>query len=189
MEGNYNRYRGASDSLLPSDKGKTKDSYCNEISDIIKRAGIKIERTRNAVQAKINDIESSYHRANDWINNTGAGVECQISLQNYVKSLCPYYYDVHETFMDRASSFAEFTNERNFEEDSLGSDVETGTKTDTTDTNDTVNSSRSAATGNPTAVRISPKTTGSRAIDVDFTAKQSNCLSLVSASTATQKML
>jgi hypothetical protein len=91
--------------------------------------------------------------------------------------------------MDRASSFAEFTNKRNFEEDSLGSDVESGTETDTTDTNDTVNSSRSAATGNPTAVRISPKTTGSRAIDVDFTAKQSNCLSLVSASTATQKML
>jgi hypothetical protein len=120
---------------------------------------------------------------------TSIGVKCQISLQNYVKSLCPYYHDVHETFMDRASSFAEFTNERNFEEDSLGSDVETGTKTDTTDTNDTVNSSRSAATGNPTAVRISPKTTGGRAIDVDFTPKQSNCLSLVSASAATQKML
>ena len=49
MEGNYNRYRGASDSLLPPDKGKTKDTYWNEISDIINRAGIKIERTWNAV--------------------------------------------------------------------------------------------------------------------------------------------
>jgi hypothetical protein len=54
---------------------------------------------------------------------------------------------------------------------------------------DTVHSSRSAAKGNPTAVRISPKTTGGRAIDVDFTPKQSNRLSLVSASAATRKML
>ncbi len=75
MEGNYNRYRGASDSLLPSDKGKSKDSYCNDISDLIKKSGIKIERMRSAVRAKINEIESSYRRANDWINNTGAGVD------------------------------------------------------------------------------------------------------------------
>ncbi len=76
------------------------------ISDIIKKAGIKIERSRNAVWAKINEIESAYHHANDWINNTGAGVECEVTLQNYVKTLCPYYYDVQEVFSDRASSFA-----------------------------------------------------------------------------------
>ena len=58
-EGNYNSYRGASDSLLPSNKGKSKDSYCNDISDIIKKAGIKIEQSRNAVRVKINEIESA----------------------------------------------------------------------------------------------------------------------------------
>jgi hypothetical protein len=30
-------------------------------------------------------------------------------------TLCPYYFDTHETFMDRASSFAQLTNERNGE--------------------------------------------------------------------------
>jgi hypothetical protein len=42
MEGNYNRDHGASDSILPSDKGKTKDSYCSEICKLIKKSGIKI---------------------------------------------------------------------------------------------------------------------------------------------------
>jgi hypothetical protein len=108
-ESNYNNYRGG----RTLSKGKTKDNYCTEISDLIKRAGIKVEQTKNAVRAKINEIEAAYHKANDWINNTGAGVECQIMLQNYVKTICPYYYDVHEVFMDRASSFAQFTSERN----------------------------------------------------------------------------
>jgi hypothetical protein len=70
------------------------------------------------VRAKISEIETCYRRANDWINNTGAGVDCQETLQNYVKKLCPYYYDVHEVFMDRASSFAAYTSERNFDDSS-----------------------------------------------------------------------
>ena len=89
IEGNYNRYCGASDSLLISDKGKTKDSYCREICEVIKKSGIKIEQTRNAVHEKINEIESSYHRANDWINNTGAGVDCEVTFTELCKSLCP----------------------------------------------------------------------------------------------------
>jgi hypothetical protein len=95
-EGNYNNYRGASDSGGPLSEGKTKDNYCTEISDLIKRARIKVERTKNAVRAKINEIKATYCKAKDWNNNTGAGVECQITLQNYVKTLRPYYYDVHE---------------------------------------------------------------------------------------------
>jgi hypothetical protein len=60
------------------------------------------------------------------MNNTGAGVDCQETLQNYVKKICPYYYDVHEVFMDRASSFAAYTSERNFD-DSSESSNESGT--------------------------------------------------------------
>ncbi len=81
-EGNYNNYCGASNSGGPLSKGKANDNYCTEISDLMKRAGIKVERTKNAVRAKINDIKAAYCKANDWINNTGAGVECQIKLQN-----------------------------------------------------------------------------------------------------------
>ena len=79
-EGNYNHYHGASNSARPSSKGKTKDNYCTDISNLIKRAGIKFECTKNAVQAKINEVESAYCKANNWINNKGAGVECQIML-------------------------------------------------------------------------------------------------------------
>jgi hypothetical protein len=99
-EGNYNHYPGARDSARPTSKGKTKDNYCTDISNLIKRAGIKVEHTKKAVWAKINEVKSSYCKANDWINNTGVGVECQTMLQNYVKALCPYYYDVHKVFMD-----------------------------------------------------------------------------------------
>ncbi len=56
-EGNYNSYRGASDTCAPSQKGKSKDTYCSEISALIQSAGIKIERSKNAVQAKISEIE------------------------------------------------------------------------------------------------------------------------------------
>jgi len=47
---------------------------------LIKRARIKVERTKNAVRAKINEIKATYCKAKDWNNNTGAGVECQITL-------------------------------------------------------------------------------------------------------------
>jgi hypothetical protein len=60
---------------------------------------------QDAAAAKINEMESAYHRANVWIINTGAGVDCEVTLQNYLKSLCPYYYDVREVFLDHASSF------------------------------------------------------------------------------------
>jgi len=90
-------------------------------------------------------IESSYLCANDWINNTGAGSDYEVTLQNYVKSLCPYYYDVHEVFSDRAYSFASYTNERNFDgnvesKDSRDNDdTNTGTGTDTNDETGTNN--------------------------------------------------
>jgi hypothetical protein len=57
-EGNYNHYCGASYSALPSSKGKTKDNYCTEISDLLKRAGIKIERQENVVQAKSTKLKA-----------------------------------------------------------------------------------------------------------------------------------
>lgn len=65
---------------------------------MIKRPRIKVECTKDAVWAEINGIESSYHKANDWMNNAGAGVECQITLQNHAKTLCLYYYDIHQVY-------------------------------------------------------------------------------------------
>jgi hypothetical protein len=135
-------------------------------------------------------------------------VDCEVTLQNYVKSLCPYYYDVHEVFSDRASSFASYTNERNFDDDveSLdSSDDETGTNTNNetgTDTNDETGTDTNDDTGTntnegvksalPSQRSLSQKTptaNSSRPIELDFTPKQSNRLSLFDASAATKKML
>jgi len=185
-EGNYNSYRGASDTCAPSQKGKSKDTYCSEISAMIQSAGIKIEQSKNAVRAKVSEIETCYCGANDWINNTGAGVDCQQTLQNYVKKLCPYYYDVHEVFMDRASSFAAYTSERNFD-DSSESSNESGTDMGSTGAETDTMESTGTETG--TDARKSPSTSGGRVIDVDFTPKQTNRLSLLEASAATKKMI
>ena len=197
MEGNYNNYWGASDTCAPSHKGKSKDTYCTEISALIQSASIKIEHSKNAVQTKISEIEMHYCHANDWINIVEAGFEGQETLQNYVKKFCPYYYDVHEVFMDHTSSFAAYTSERNFDGNSessfesgtyMGSDtgVETGTDTAVTDA---LNNSASSLKNSSTLARKSPITSGGWVIDVDFTPKQTNHLSLLEASSATKKLI
>jgi hypothetical protein len=112
-------------------------------------------------------------------------VECQITLQNYAKTLCPYYYDVHEVFMDRASSFAQFTSERNVGSDDESSESITSMMDSTTGDSTTQNSLTNAAAE---SVK-SPKAASHRVIDVDFTPQQSNRLSVLAASTATKRML
>jgi hypothetical protein len=134
---------------------------------LIQSAGINIERSKNAVQAKISEIEMCYHHANDWINNTRAGVGCQETLQNCVKKLCPYYYDVHEVSMDHASSFAAYTSEKNFDDNSESSSesgtdtgstgVETGTDTAVTDAS---TNSASSLKSRSTTARKSPIKSG-----------------------------
>ncbi len=52
------------------------------------------------------------------------------NIANLCEELCPYYYDVHEIFMDCASSFAAYTSERDFDEDSRSSESGTDTGTD-----------------------------------------------------------
>jgi hypothetical protein len=108
--------------------------------------------------------------------------------------------------MDRASSFAAYTSERNFDDSSessneSGTDMgSTGAETDTiestgaeTDTDtaitDTSTHSASSLKNRYTTARKSPSTSGSRVNDVEFTPKQTNRLSLLEASAATKKMI
>ncbi len=84
--------------------------------------------------------------------------------------------------MDCASSFAAYTSERNFDDDSRSSESGTDTGTDSALT-DGSNTSFLFLKGK------SPLTSGGRVIDVNFTPKQSNRLSLLKASAATKKML
>ncbi len=121
----------------------------------------------NVVFGVVLERRICYSRAKDWINNTGAGVECQETLKYYVNKLCPYYYDVHEVFMDHASSFAAYTSEKNFDDNSESSsesgtdtgstEVETGTDTAVTDAS---TNSASSLKSRSTTARKSPIKSG-----------------------------
>jgi len=109
-------------------------------------------------------------------------------VMNLIEDICPYYYDVHEVFLDQASSFAKFTSERNVEsdDDSSGSDIKDGTCTDSTTGDSTTQNSLTNAASESVK---SPKAGSHCVIDVDFTPQQSNHLCLLAASTATKRLL
>lgn len=66
--GNYAKYKG--DTVT----GKTKIRVAEEISTKINALGVKKVRTAKAVATKINNLLSTYKKASDWANCTGAGV-------------------------------------------------------------------------------------------------------------------
>jgi hypothetical protein len=87
--------------------------------------------------------------------------------------------------MDRASSFAQFTSERNVGCDDDSSESGTFMMDSTTGDSTTQNSLTNA-----TAESVkSPKVASHHVIDVDLTPQQSNHLSVLAASTATKRML
>ena len=50
-EPNYSRYRGSNDeNNSPADGVTTKIEYCNQISNLIARSGIKVERSAHAIK-------------------------------------------------------------------------------------------------------------------------------------------
>jgi hypothetical protein len=87
--------------------------------------------------------------------------------------------------MDRATSFAQFTSERNVGSDDDSSESVTSKMDSTTGDSTTQNSLTNAAAE---SVK-SPKAASHHVIDVDFTPQQSNHLSVLAASTATKRML
>jgi len=64
---NYARWRGDS-------SGITKDALASEI--VARMVAEKITyRSNKDIQTKINDIQSAYNRARDWLANTGQGIK------------------------------------------------------------------------------------------------------------------
>mmetsp|Transcript_48919 Transcript_48919/g.57146 ORF Transcript_48919/g.57146 Transcript_48919/m.57146 type:complete len:410 (-) Transcript_48919:149-1378(-) len=97
-EGNYSRWRGG-------DKfsGVTKKTLATSIVNMI-HDQVGVQRNQKHVINKITTIESGYRAASDWLGATGAGVECQISVKEYVMKLCPFFYDLQDVMEDRAST-------------------------------------------------------------------------------------
>ena len=97
-EGNYSRWRGG-------DKfcGVTKKSLATSIVTMI-HDQVGVQRQQKHVINKITTIEADYRNASDWLGATGSGVECQISVREYVMKLCPFFYDLQDVMEDRAST-------------------------------------------------------------------------------------
>jgi len=84
--------------------GTTKFGIISKISQIIKDKGITTERTGRDIHMKINCLEEQFRAAKDWLNQTGAGVDCKESNSAAVKHRCPYYYEIADVISDRPNS-------------------------------------------------------------------------------------
>ena len=68
-EGNYSCYRGGK-----NHSGKSKESHWANISRKIQEARICVERSPESIGQKLYRIEEQYHKAADWLGNTGTCV-------------------------------------------------------------------------------------------------------------------
>ena len=56
----------------------------------------------------------------EWTKNTGAGIDIDMESQStkeYLRNLCPFYYELKPILQDRPSMFANYTNECESEDD------------------------------------------------------------------------
>ena len=97
-EGSYSPWRGGDNF-----SGVTKKTLAKSIVSMIYDQ-VGVQRNQKHVIDKITTIETDYRTASDWLGATGSGVECQISVREYVMKLCPFYYDLQDVMEDRAST-------------------------------------------------------------------------------------
>ena len=86
----------------------------------------------------------------EWTKNTGAGIDIDMESQStkeYLRNLCPFYYELKPLLQDRPSMFANYTNESESEDNT---DDENSIVTNGTDaTNHTEISGLSTAKSTP----------------------------------------
>jgi len=96
---NYSQWRGGD-----KQNGTTKLGIANEISQIVNDKGVTTERTGRDIHLKINCLEQQFRAAKDLLNQTGVDVTCKESIGAAVKHRCPYYYELVDVIIGRASS-------------------------------------------------------------------------------------
>lgn len=123
VEGNYSSFRGDS-----TNSGLRKASYANKISQMIKDAHCRVDRTPDAVIAKIRDIESKFTKAHDWVNNTGQGVKETDGVETFesaVRQRCTWYFELEPIMGERSKARPKATTDSLFDDElSLSSSSE-----------------------------------------------------------------
>ena len=95
---NYSQWKGGD-----FHSGITKMTLAGIILTEIKDKGITTTRTSKDVLQKISNMEHLYKQATDFLDGTGAGITCEQSLQEAVKKICPYYYELAPIMSDGPS--------------------------------------------------------------------------------------
>ena len=90
-EGNYAKFRGG-----PASQGRSKKGVCEEISKKIRDGGCICTRTAKSCLDKIQNIKNEYTKTNNWMNNTGQGLEGTGTFEEAVTKICPYFYEVEK---------------------------------------------------------------------------------------------
>jgi hypothetical protein len=110
--GNYSRYRGKNNG------GKTKLQIAQEVLDLFLLHGVRAKRNAKQVISKITQLEDKFKTVHDWTQATGAGMEGTGGYEDYIKSRCPFYYDLIPIMQDRASAKPKYTSEDLLADDS-----------------------------------------------------------------------
>ncbi|KAI8849845.1 hypothetical protein BC829DRAFT_442708 [Chytridium lagenaria] len=100
---NYDRYRGSGD----VNAGLTKLVKLEVVVSRLREKGI-YHKDKHGVKKKIEELERSFRKASDWINNTGQGVmlqdgHCEVQVREY--------YELEAVMNSRPTSTALLTNE------------------------------------------------------------------------------
>jgi hypothetical protein len=77
---------------------------------------IKVDRSANSIRTKIQDLETKFRFAADWLNQTRQSVTDEASIKDAVLKQYSYYYELKEVMGDRPSALAPFTNEMDSDE-------------------------------------------------------------------------
>ncbi|KAG9398677.1 hypothetical protein AC1031_014460 [Aphanomyces cochlioides] len=96
-EGNYNRWRDGD-----KNSGDTKTALATKINNIMIANGISNRKPKDIV-TKISTIESDYRAARDWQENTGQGIDSEVTIEEELKKRCPCFFLVDAVMRDRPS--------------------------------------------------------------------------------------
>lgn len=106
-EGNYAKYRGSDNG------GKSKISFCQDIANMLKRRGMRSERSAKNVLDKITNIENRFRHAFDFAHQTGAGLKSKGdgTFEETLTKKFRYYFDLLPIIADRASAHPSTTSD------------------------------------------------------------------------------